>query len=163
MKKCNKCLEEKEFNLFDKNRNTCRKCRNKKNIDSYLSKEGNIEKRREYMRKYMSEKVKNSPEYREYNSILSKLNYKYKTNDDFRKLIEDKFYDGMTHDNFGVCWEFDHIIPVLRLLRSGVQCHDIINNIDNLRPMFINENRSRNKKVQGEYFNKSYHQKNKKN
>lgn len=49
---CNECSIEKELKMFDGNRNKCRKCRNEKNTKSWLSKPGNIEHRRSYMKGY---------------------------------------------------------------------------------------------------------------
>lgn len=150
MKKCKNCLEEKELSSFDKvsksgYRNTCRKCRNSKNTKSYLDKEGNIEKRREYMKEYMRLKYNSGDDYKKYNSILSKVKYRLKTDLEFRRLFELKFDEHMNWENQSIYWEVDHIIPALKLIRNGISDIDQINNIDNIRPLKISDNRGRYK------------------
>jgi hypothetical protein len=148
MKKCKECLEEKELNLFDrvsKNgyRTTCRKCRNKKNMGTYLKKEGNVENRREYMREYMKDKYNNSEDYKRYSSISSKISYEIKK-EPLKSLFELKFIDGMNWDNYGTYWEIDHIIPVLKMIKLGYT-DDEINDIKNIRPLEVSKNRGRTK------------------
>lgn len=141
MKKCKVCLEQKDLSLFDKYRSTCRKCRNKKNTSSYLSKEGNIEYRREYMRVYMSDKYKNSDDYKIYNKILRNIRVLF-NNNKFKSEFELKFTGDMNWDNYGTYWEIDHIFPALKMIRLGYNI-DEINDIKNIRPLRISENRSR--------------------
>lgn len=149
-KSCKKCLIEKELEMFDKiteksHRGTCRKCRNEKNYSSWISKEGNYEKRKEYNRNYMREIYQTNPVYKIYNRVLATMSYKLKKNIDFRSLFESKFKDGMTWDNYGLVWEIDHIKSAIKMIREGYTIEEI-NHIDNVRPLGIKENRERKKK-----------------
>jgi hypothetical protein len=148
MKKCKECLEEKELNLFDKvskngYRSICRKCRNKKNTETFLKKEGNVENRREYMRQYMKDKYNNSEDYKTYSRIVGKITYEIKK-EPLKSLFESKFIDGMNWDNYGTYWEIDHIIPVLKMIRLGYRDEEI-NDIKNIRPLEVSKNRERTK------------------
>jgi hypothetical protein len=148
MKKCKECLEEKELNLFDKvskngYRSICRKCRNKKNTETFLKKEGNVENRREYMRQYMKDKYNNSEDYKTYSRIVGKITYEIKK-EPLKSLFESKFIDGMNWDNYGTYWEIDHIIPVLKMIRLGYSDEEI-NDIKNIRPLEVSKNRERTK------------------
>lgn len=154
MKKCKICLEEKELFLFDKisksgYRGTCRKCRNKKNTTTYLEKEGNIEKRREYMREYMNDKYNNSDEYRAYQRIISKIKYEIRK-EPLKSIFELKFIDDMNWENYGTYWEIDHIIPALKMIKLGYSDEEI-NDIKNIRPLKIMDNRERQKKESNQY------------
>jgi hypothetical protein len=150
MKKCKECLFEKELSDFDKisvngYRGTCRKCRNKKNTESWLSKPENKEKRKEYNKEYFSNKWNNDVDYRKYMVLLSRIRNWIKANNlNFKKHIEENFTDDMNWENYGTYWEIDHIQPALKLIRNGISI-DEINDFDNLRPLKIQENRERNK------------------
>lgn len=155
MKKCKECLEEKDLSAFDKiskngYRGTCRKCRNKKNTSSYLQKEGNREKLKEYMRVYMRNKYHNTDDYKRYNSLCKKIRYRLKSDSDFRLLFEQKFDEHMNWENQGTYWEIDHIISALKMIRNGYS-DDEINDIRNIRPLKIVDNRSMFKKNTNEY------------
>jgi hypothetical protein len=95
---------------------------------------------------YMSDKFNNDPEYHRYSSINNKIKTLLKTDIKLREQFELKFDENMNWGNQGTYWEVDHIIPVLKLLRSGFVSDKEINNIDNIRPLKIKENRERNKK-----------------
>lgn len=159
MKKCKICLEEKELYAFDKTgnkcgsyRNTCRKCRNKKNRDNYLSKEGNIEKMREYQKIYQRKHRSDNEYYQVYCKCLEKNRYelhKIKINSnslniELKRHIESLFIDDMSWENHGTYWELDHIISATKMAKLGFSI-DEINKISNLRPMLIKENRERYK------------------
>jgi len=146
MKTCNKCNEEKEMNAFDKNRNTCRKCRNKKNTSNYLSKEGNIEKRREYQKEYQKKHREDNEYYRLYCECLWEVKNKIKSknDNDLKKHLESLFTDKMNWDNYGIYWEVDHIISATKMAKLGYS-KDEINKLSNLRPLTITENRERYK------------------
>lgn len=153
MKICNICLEEKEIHAFDesrkgngKYRKTCRKCRNKKNTDSYLSKEGNRENRREYNREYQKRHREENPYYRIYCKCVWSLKSKIKSkgNNDLKEHIESLFEDGMNWDNYGTYWEIDHIISATKMAKAGYDINEI-NKLSNLRPLKIKDNRERYK------------------
>ncbi len=57
--------------------------------------------------------------------------------------LESQFSEGMSWDNYGECWEIDHIIPLASWdltdpEQCGKACH-----YSNLRPMLVQENRGR--------------------
>lgn len=149
MKKCNVCLEEKELKSFDKvskngYRGTCRKCRNEKNTSTWLSKEGNIEKRREYQKEYQKKHRKENEYYQIYCDCLWSLKNKLnsKKENELKTHLESLFTDDMNWENYGVYWEIDHIISAIKMAKLGYTKEEI-NKLSNLRPMTITENRSR--------------------
>lgn len=163
MKVCKECNEEKELTLFDKisknsYRNTCRKCRNTKNRNSYLLKEGNLEKRREYQREYQKKHREDNDYYKIYCKCLEKnrqeldkiKNNSNKLNIELKQHIEKLFTIDMSWENHGTYWELDHIISATKMAKLGFTI-DEINKITNLRPLEIKENRERCKKQNDEY------------
>jgi len=94
------------------------------------------------MRRYMNDKYNNSDEYKRYNSILKKVKYKLKNDVDFRNQFELKFYDNISWENQSVYWEVDHIISAIKMIKNGYT-DDEINDIRNIRPLKISENRER--------------------
>jgi len=62
----------------------------------------------------------------------------YKPQDLFSSL-ENKFLQGMSWDNYGE-WHIDHNYPVSRYLQDGVHDPAIINSLDNLLPMWAEDN-----------------------
>jgi hypothetical protein len=149
MKKCNKCLEEKELFTFDKVsknacRNTCRKCRNAINRSNYFLKEGSVEKMREYQREYQKKHRENNEYYQIYCKAISNIRYRIKNDIELRNYIELKFDSNMNWDNYGIYWELDHIISATKMAKLGYTI-DEINKLSNLRPLEIKENRSRYK------------------
>jgi len=156
MKKCNICLEEKELNLFDAYRKTCRRCRNDKAKKSYLSKEGNIEKMREYQKEYQKKHREDNPYYKLYCQCVWQLKTQIKSNksNDLKIHLESLFTGDMTWENYGTYWEIDHINSATKMAKAGYIIEEI-NKLSNLRPMIITENRQRRKKEEGEYITKS--------
>jgi len=150
--KCNKCLEEKDLNLFDTYRKTCRRCRNSKNSQSYLSKEGNLEKMREYRKEYQKKHREDNPYYKLYCQCVWQLKNRIKSNktNDLKLYLENLFTEEMNWENYGSYWEIDHINSATRMAKAGYTI-DEINKLGNLRPMIVIENRQRRKKEQGEY------------
>lgn len=151
MKKCKVCLEEKELKSFDKiskngYRGVCRRCRNEKNTSSWLSKEGNLEKLREYQREYQKKHRENNPYYKLYCQCLGQLKAQIKSNksNDLKIHLESLFTSEMNWNNYGIYWEIDHIISATKMAKLGYTIDDI-NKLENLRPMVIKENRSRYK------------------
>lgn len=169
MKKCKKCLEEKELIYFDQisingYRGTCRKCRNAKYTKKWLENPDNIIKRREYNREYSKNSYNNLSEYKRYNKILSSLKTKLNINSkcdinhknyiknkkEFIELFEKKFDENMNWNNYGTYWEIDHIVSALKMIRLGYSDEEI-NDIENVRPLTIKENRSRYKKEKNDF------------
>lgn len=64
------------------------------------------------------------------------------TRHDLVKHLELLFEDGMSWDNYGE-WEIDHIVPVSWFVRYGVNDPRVVNKLNNLRPLWAFENRSR--------------------
>lgn len=168
MKRCKACKTCKELTEFDSYvtmkglsyRCTCRKCRNDKNLKTYYSKEENVIKQRDRKREYVKYKRLNSEYLKKYMDCLSELRKiirKIKSGKDvspyvynFYIHIQSQFRDGMTWDNYGSLWEFDHIISATRLAKLGYSVAEI-NKIGNLRPLLVVENRGRSRKLPEEY------------
>ena len=142
MKVCTKCNEMKENYAYDKNRNVCRKCRNKKNTSSYLSKDGNIEKRREYQRYFQKMHRESNPYYKKYLQVLNTLRYKLKKDESLRSHIELLFTSEMNWENYGILWEIDHIISATKMCKLNYSIEEI-NKLSNIRPLLIKDNRER--------------------
>jgi hypothetical protein len=155
MKNCNICLVDKELSAFDESkkgngcyRKTCRKCRNNKNQKSYYSKEGNIEKMKEYRREYQKKHRKENPYYQVYCQCLWQLKSKVKTkkNNEIKIHLESLFTSDMNWSNYGTYWEIDHIVSAIKMAKAGYDIDDI-NKLSNLRPMVVTQNRERSKLV----------------
>ena len=144
MKKCNKCLEEKDEKSYDKYRSTCRKCRNEKNTSSWLV--NNYEKRKDYQREYQKDKRKSDPYYRLYCECLWDIKSKIKSKSDnsLREHLENLFDENMNWDNYGSYWEVDHIISAIKMAKYGYSKEEI-NKYSNIRPLIVKENRERRK------------------
>lgn len=145
MKNCKVCLENKDLLSYDGNRNTCRKCRNIKNLGSFFSKEGNIERVKLYSKEYQKIHRENNPYYKLYGNCLSRIRYQLKKeNSELRNHIESLFSNEMNWNNYGSYWEIDHIISAVKMAKLGYSI-DEINKISNIRPLTIKENRERRK------------------
>lgn len=73
------------------------------------------------------------------------------SSEDFVESLQSKFIDGMSWENHGDVWEVDHLIPVSRYLKDGVDDPKVINSLDNLIPMFKQHNRDKSDMVLSEY------------
>lgn len=74
-------------------------------------------------------------------TTLEILGYSY---DILKSNIESKFKEGMSWENHGD-WHVDHIIPI-SLFREGTDA-SIVNRLDNLRPLWSNDNLVRQNKI----------------
>ncbi len=74
-------------------------------------------------------------------TTLEILGYSY---DILKSNIESKFKEGMSWENHGN-WHVDHIIPI-SLFREGIDA-SIVNSLDNLRPLWSNDNLVRQNKI----------------
>lgn len=74
-------------------------------------------------------------------TTLEILGYSY---DILKSNIESKFKEGMSWENHGD-WHVDHIIPI-SLFREGIDAC-IVNRLDNLRPLWSNDNLVRQNKI----------------
>ena len=61
---------------------------------------------------------------------------------DLRRHIESRFKDGMSWDNRSD-WHIDHIKPISAFIKEGITDPAIINALDNLQPLWANENLSK--------------------
>jgi hypothetical protein len=64
------------------------------------------------------------------------------TPEQLRHRIQSQFVEGMRWDNHGK-WHIDHIIPVSEFISAGVTCPKRINALENLRPIWKEDNLSR--------------------
>lgn len=129
---------------------------NKENIDRYMKNyyENNKEsiKERIYSNKneYMKIHYKKYPHIHIHRGLLaryykwigvSKLDKTHRllgyTSGELKFHIESLFLDGMSWDNFGK-WHVDHIKPVSKFNKSELP--SIVNSLDNLQPLWANEN-----------------------
>ena len=55
------------------------------------------------------------------------------------KHIQLQFQEGMSWDNYGE-WHIDHIIPIIEFIKNGVTDPKIINSLENLQPLWANDN-----------------------
>lgn len=64
----------------------------------------------------------------------------------YREAIKNKFSPGMTFDNHGTLWEFDHIVPIATFdLRDLIEIKKCFN-INNIRPLLKQDNAARKRK-----------------
>lgn len=71
-------------------------------------------------------------------------------NEQLKESIESKFLEGMSWNNYGD-WHVDHIYPVIRYIKDGVEDPAIINALDNLIPMWAEHNMEKNERTLEEY------------
>lgn len=71
-------------------------------------------------------------------------------NEQLKESIESKFLEGMSWDSYGD-WHIDHIYPVARYIKDGVEDPSIINALDNLIPMWAEHNMEKNERTLEEY------------
>ncbi len=55
------------------------------------------------------------------------------------KHIQLQFQEGMSWDNYGE-WHIDHIIPIIEFINNGLTDPKIINSLENLQPLWANDN-----------------------
>jgi hypothetical protein len=70
----------------------------------------------------------------------------YKRND-LIKHLESLFSTDMSWDNYGKHWEIDHVIPISYCIKCGIEDPSLINQLENLQPLTVQDNRSKNNKV----------------
>ena len=71
-------------------------------------------------------------------------------NEQLKESIESKFLEGMSWSNYGD-WHVDHIYPVTRYIKDGVEDPAIINALDNLTPMWAEHNMEKGERTLEEY------------
>jgi len=129
---------------------------NIENIRQY--REANKKYLNEYDRAYRKERRRTDPEYKltikmrrmlrrvievtnetKKSSTFKILGY---TSSDLKSHIESQFLPGMTWDNTDE-WHIDHIYPISRFIKEGIEDPKIINSLENLRPMWKIDNLSK--------------------
>ena len=125
----------------------CRECRNTQNRNK--KSRSKVNRREEYIRNihlhawrsvlrgYLKRKSINKN-----GSTLDLLGY---SSNDLRNHIQCLFSDNMSWDNYGELWHIDHIIPV-SLFRDDTP-FNIVNSLENLRPLNKTINMSRNNNI----------------
>ena len=68
------------------------------------------------------------------------------TANDLKQHIESQFAKGMSWDNYGE-WHIDHIIPIARMVEFGITDPSIVNSLDNLQPLWAEDNLSKGAKI----------------
>lgn len=61
--------------------------------------------------------------------------------------IEKTMTSGMTWENYGE-WHIDHIVPISRMVKSGIYDPKIVNSLSNLRAMWAMENISKSDRME---------------
>lgn len=67
--------------------------------------------------------------------------------EDLFKHLGGMLPDSLLMSDYGVKWEIDHIYPVSYCISAGITDPKIINQLDNLQPLLISENRQKSDKV----------------
>jgi len=84
-------------------------------------------------------------------SSTKSLDYSIK---ELKNNIEGKFTEGMNWDNYGVKgWHIDHISPISNLIKinkgkSQREINNIVNSLDNLQPLWAEDNLKKGSKLQ---------------
>jgi len=65
--------------------------------------------------------------------------------DDFKFHIESQFQEGMSWENRSE-WHIDHIKPLSLFIKEGIYDLNIINDLDNLKPMWAKDNLEKSSK-----------------
>jgi len=171
---CTKCNNILPSNEFYKGAQWCIKCRkvynieNKLKIQSYYQQKdtSDIQKRfyyknREKFFEYKKNKRKSDPLFKLKDNIRKRI-YSYLKGknlgfnsvdylgcnvDSYKEYLQLKFDSNMSWENYGEYWEIDHIIPLFSFDLSVESNIKQAFNYENTRPLSIQENRSRPKKL----------------
>lgn len=81
--------------------------------------------------------------------LLKNVNYSVA---EFIKYIELQFDENMNWNNYGSYWEVDHIIPISYYLKNDIIDISIINDLTNLRPLRVEENRIKGDSVDFDFY-----------
>jgi len=155
--RCNKVKDISNFHIKSDSKDgydgRCKDCKRQYN-NKWRSE--NLEKAREYDRKYVRN-IRRDPVkrmFKNYISRASKCKIKNKLNITksyqtilgcsvkyLGEFIESQFEGEMNWNNYGVYWELDHEIELFRV--RDEQDFELINHFSNLRPLEKNKNRMR--------------------
>ena len=112
---------------------------------------------KEHSREYARHRMKNSPAYRAIRSEQTrpaswiKLKRRSPHNEAamgctieiFRAHIEAQFHDGMTWENYGKVWQFDHYFPMTPAYKYGDEIFKMAARYENIRPLLSDKNLSK--------------------
>ncbi|HLD91107.1 MAG TPA: hypothetical protein VI911_08860 [Patescibacteria group bacterium] len=122
----------------------------------------NIEKVRDYKRRYVNQRYHSDPEYRFMWLIRTKINKvlkgtrKYKktmelvgcTIEELKIYLEKQFKEGMTWENRGIVWHIDHIKPISKFDLTNEEEQKKCFHYTNLQPLFAIDNLRKSNKYQ---------------
>lgn len=75
------------------------------------------------------------------------------TREELVNRIESLFSDGMCWENYGFYgWHIDHIVPVKVFVENGITDPRVVNDLDNLQPMWRDENQRKSSKFNEEQY-----------
>ena len=72
------------------------------------------------------------------------------TGEQLRDWIESQFNSRMNHDNYGTCWNIDHIIPLSTLDLTDDDQFNMAANFNNLQPMYCRTNSKKGATTNGQ-------------
>jgi hypothetical protein len=178
MKKCNKCLENKEFNEFYKHsgykdgyRNSCVSCCK---LERKLYRQTNKVKINNYNKSIQIKRNIYNLKYRN-NNINAKLAHMLRCRvskilinqqkqgsavtdlgcslDEFKIYLESKFVDGMTWNNYGLKgWHLDHIIPLASFDLCNIDEFKKAVHYTNLQPLWCVDNLKKGSRTNAENY-----------
>ena len=179
---CNNCNEEKKITGFRTNRRVCIDCERtrgrayrKANPDKQREwvaanrekmselQHNHYEKHKEKIRSIEKVRYQNDETFKAVKNHRSALNNMYKSGgktskylpfkgDEFRKWIEASLETGMTKANYGVYWNFDHVLPLD--LYEDEFYNKFLKQLFNIRPVVCKDNLTKNKYIDKDLFNK---------
>jgi hypothetical protein len=157
---CVPCLKKQSKDWADRNPERVKEKHNKhraKNKDKYNA----------WRKEYLRNRYKNDPYFKARVSMrtflrrikaaaqsenlssnkIKDLGY---TPEDFKNHIESLWKEGMSWENHGE-WHIDHIKPVKAFLDEGLTDPSVVNSLDNLRPIWAEENLAKGSKFEFEH------------
>ena len=179
---CNNCNEEKKIIGFRTNRRVCIDCERtrgrayrktnpeknrawaKANREKLAElQHEHYEKNKLKIRAKHNERFQNDATFRAIRDHRKAVNVMYRNGgktskfcpfkgDEFRKWIEASLETGMTKANYGVYWNFDHVLPLD--LYEDEFYNKFVKQLFNIRPVVCKDNLTKNKYINNELFNK---------
>jgi len=167
MKQCSKCKKIQELHCFSKLsrakdglQSNCKECANKYfqankkalNEKRKAYESNNLEHIRARRNKYYRERRKKDESFKILGNLRNRLNKLIKKGNTTENLgcsagflknyLESMFVNGMTWENYGKLWEVDHIYPLSKASKEGMESLKKACHYTNLRPLDISLNRS---------------------